>query len=101
MPFNGDPTIRTGWHELRPHSVAAASFHLDLPDSVIDSTTTQLPLTGDVYVRSDGSGLRLGLARRLSSAGGGGNFDDIYLAQLPEPTTLLLLLSGLALIRRR
>ena len=48
--------------------------------------------------------LRLGGPSNLSSPGGGGNFDDIFLATVPEPATgLWIALSGLGLLvcRRR
>ena len=69
-------------------------------DTVID--TSQVWNLGDVYTTGLGV-VRLGGPSNLSSAGGGGFFDDIYLAQVPEPTVIGLGALGLLTlaVRRR
>ncbi len=91
-----------GWHTWEATFTGTdITVTLDLmSDSTIDST--QITALGGAY-GADGLGVvRLGGPSNLSSPGGGGNFDDIHLAQIPEPASLTLLaLGGLAVLRRR
>ena len=101
LPMPGSIPATVGWHTFEAtFTGSAVTVTLDLlSDGSIESTAV-VPLTG-AYTSGLGV-VRLGGPSDLSSAGGGGNFDDIYLAQIPEPTSLALLaLGGLALIRRR
>ena len=101
MAMPGSIPATAGWHMWEATFTASAvTVTLDiLSDGTIDSTLV-VPLSGD-YTTGLGA-VRLGGPSSLSSAGGGGFFDDIYLAQVPEPASLALLaLGGLALIRRR
>ena len=68
-------------------------------DGSIDST--QVTALGGAYTTAGLGVVRLGGPSNLSSAGGGGNFDDIYLAQIPEPATMLLLGAGALFLRRK
>ncbi len=90
-----------GWHTWEAMFTGSdITVTLDLgSDGTIDATYNDV--LGGAYTTGLGV-VRLGGPSGLSSGGGGGNFDDIYLAQIPEPTTLALLtLGGLFLHRRR
>lgn len=94
-----------GWHTYE------ATF------SILDGLTVTLDLGSngsiDSTLRYQGNGtsnfgnftdLRFGGPSNLTSAGGGANFDDIYLAlvPIPEPTAAMMLgVLGLAGVRRR
>ena len=97
----GAGAAQQGWHTWEATFTGSdITVTLDLmSDATIDATHVE-PLVG-AYTTGLGV-VRLGGPSNLSSAGGGGNFDDIYLAQIPEPATLTLLtLGGLFLNRRR
>lgn len=93
-PFliGGNPIAPTvGWHSYEAtFSIATGlTVTLDLTsDGTIDST---LQFTGDgATAFGNFTELRFGGPSGLSSTGGGANFDDIRLALVPEPTSLVL-----------
>jgi hypothetical protein len=88
-----------GWHTyVARFSIAnGLTVTLDLlSDGTIDST---LQFTGNgTSAFGNFTDLRFGGPSNLSSAGGGANFDDIRLALVPEPASLLMVsLMGLGL----
>lgn len=100
IAFPGNPAVRAGWHHFRatinPTSIL---FELDFNDdgTVDASRLVNTPTAGAV----GWSGARFGGPSDVSSAGGGADFDNYSITQIPEPTTLALLaLGGLALRRR-
>lgn len=101
--FPGNPAPQAGWHHFSA-TVGASSilFELDLgDDGSVDSSLT--------VTTSGGAGIAYNVARfggpsNLSSAGGGGNFDNLSIQTIPEPNALLLAgCAGVfgALVRRR
>jgi hypothetical protein len=99
--FAGNPAAKAGWHHFKAVlGATSATFSLDLDNNgTIDGTRT--------VTISDGGKLynlvRFGGPSDVSSAGGGGNFDNLVISQIPEPTATLSLAaaSGLLAIRRR
>ncbi|RMF80679.1 MAG: PEP-CTERM sorting domain-containing protein [Planctomycetota bacterium] len=101
VAFDTNPPVVAGWHHFSA-TIGATSilFELDLfNDGIVDGQ--RLVTTND----TSGIGyniLRLGGPSDLSSAGGGGGFDNVSIQQIPEPSALALLaLGGLAALRRR
>ena len=100
-PMPGTVGKMQGWHTWEATFTGTdITVTLDLmSDGSIDST--RVTTLGAAYTTGLGV-VRLGGPSNLSSPGGGGNFDDIYLAQIPEPATMALLgLGGLLLRSRR
>ena len=97
--FVGIPAVVQGWHHFKA-TIGASSilFELDLGDDGTFDAMRQI-------TTSAGAGIAYNVARfggpsNLSSAGGGGNFDNLQIAQVneqvPAPATLTLLGLGLA-----
>lgn len=99
-PILNAPVV--GWHRFQViHDGTNATFTLDLGSTGIINATEVLAAAWNA---NGVDSIRLGGPSNLSSAGGGGNFDNVSLVVIPEPSTLALLgLAGLGLvaIRRR
>ena len=88
----GNPVPATaGWHSYEAtFSIATGlTVTLDLGSNGTIDSTLQFAGNGTAAF-GNFTDLRFGGPSNLSSAGGGANFDDIYLALVPEPTSLLL-----------
>jgi len=87
----GAPARSVGWHLLEAEIT---------PTAVKFSVDGVLSKTADIssFVVRSYDKVRLG--SNLSS-GNVAYFDDVYLAKLPEPSALVLLLAGMPLLRRR
>jgi len=90
----GVPTRTTGWHELK------AVFKDTTVDFYVDGI---LGMANVGYAGSVGAITfdRVTVGSGLSSANGVGYYDDVMVAQVPEPVTLLLLAGGALTLRRR
>lgn len=99
-PIDNAPVV--GWHRFQlVHDGTNATFTLDLGATGIINSTVVAPAAWNA---NGVDSIRLGGPSSLSSPGGGGNFDNVSLAIIPEPTSVLLVLGatgGLALVRRR
>lgn len=90
VAFEGTPAVQQGWHNFKA-TIRASDilFELDLgDDGTVDAVRT--------ITTSAGAGIGYNVARfggpsNLSSPGGGGNFDNLVIRQVPEPTTGCLL----------
>lgn len=101
VPMPGTVAKTQGWHLWEATFTGTdVTVTLDLnSDGSIDST--QVTVLGAAYTTGLGK-VQLGGPSGVGSLGGGGNFDDIYLAQIPEPATMAILgLGGLLLRSRR
>lgn len=89
-----------GWHRFQVTLDGTnATFTLDLGSTGIINATEVLaaPWHGNGV-----DSIRLGGPSNASSAGGGGNFDNVSLVSIPEPSALMLLsLAGLGLVAKR
>lgn len=102
----------TNWH-LFPGAAGLASANTWLHfKATVKASETIFEVTGNLNSSSatvplNSTGLTYDIARfggpsDLSSAGGGANFDNVLIQQIPEPVSLALLASGgLLMIRRR
>jgi len=96
----------SNWHSFDNQNIASAETWLHF-SALIAETSITFAVSGDLgnssaVVPANSAGitydiLRFGGPSDLSSAGGGGNFDNVSVSIVPEPTTLgLLALGGLA-----
>lgn len=102
----------TGWH-LFPNAATLADagtwlhFKATIKASEIIFEVVGNKASSSATVPANSTGITWDIARfggpsDLSSAGGGGNFDNLLIQQVPEPASLVLLASaGLMMIRRR
>lgn len=88
-----------GWHRYQVVLDGSnATFTLDLGSTgIINATEVVAAAWNPAGIDS----IRLGGPSSLSSPGGGGNFDNVWLASVPEPTTGLLALLGFAPLAAR
>jgi hypothetical protein len=103
ISYVGNPLVRTGWHRFTATiGATSATFALDfIADGSIDASRT--------VALSNGAGklynlLRFGGPSDVSSAGGGGNFDNVSVSTVavPEPASFALAaLAGVALVAAR
>jgi hypothetical protein len=94
LTYVGNPAARVGWHRfIATIGDTSATFELDLDanGSIDASRTISIAATAKVY-----NLVRFGGPSDVSSAGGGGHFDNLMVSQIPEPSTIAL--AGLALI---
>ena len=94
---------KTGWHTFEATFTGSdITISVDLyTDSVTDAN--MVFALGGAYATQGLGVVRLGGPSNLSSPGGGGYYEDIYLAQIPEPKSLALLglsVIGVSLVRR-
>ena len=82
---------KVGWHTFEAVFTGSdITVSVDLySDDTIDAS--QVWALGGAYTTLGLGQVRLGGPSGLSSAGGGGYYDDIYLAQIPEPASIVLL----------
>jgi hypothetical protein len=102
LTYVGNPTVRTGWHRFTATiGATSATFDLDFDaDGSVDASRT---ITINAALKKYNL-LRLGGPSDVSSAGGGGHFDNLSIEVIPEPATLALLglgLVGVLAVRRR
>lgn len=97
-PIENEPVV--GWHTFQmTHDGTNATFTLDLGSTGIVNSTIVAPAA---WHPNGVDSIRLGGPSSLSSPGGGGNFDNVSLESVPEPSSLVLLgLGGLAMLRRK
>ena len=90
-----------GWHRYQlVLDGATATFTLDLGSTGIINATEVVNVAFNAANPVDI--IRLGGPSDLGSGGGGANFDNISLVQIPEPTTLVLAsLAGICVLGRR
>ncbi len=99
-PINNAPVV--GWHRYQVTLDGSnATFTIDLGSTGIINGTAVLAAA---WNPAGVDQIRLGGPSNLSSAGGGGNFDNVSLVSIPEPASFMLMgvaFVGLGLMRNR
>jgi hypothetical protein len=91
LTFVGNPTARVGWHTFTATiGATSATFDLDFDaNGSVDATRTiAISAAAKLY-----NTVRFGGPSDVSSAGGGGHFDNLVISKgvhIPEPTTFAL-----------
>jgi hypothetical protein len=93
LTYVGNPAVQTGWHRFSAIiGATTATFRLDFgADGTIDASRT-IAISGAAKKYNL---LRFGGPSDVSSAGGGGHFDNLWIDVIPEPATAALGVVGL------